>query len=153
MMSVDESLKEKTKKIFVYGTLRPDIQAPWTDKLYRNEKFDIKYYKGYITNAALQLFKYHKYTNLRIDKKWLSKKDIVHGYILESSNIDETLEILDLIENYPFLYTRIVSSCFNTVKQQEEIVHVYVINNNNNIMKEAFECIHNDVKILFEKKL
>lgn len=153
MNSGKDNRNEKIQKIFVYGTLRPDIKAPWSDKLYKNEKFNINYEKGYITNAALQLFKYHKYTNLRIDKKWLTNKDIVHGYILESSNIDETLEVLDLIEDYPFLYTRITCSCFNVTKQQEETVYLYIINKNNNIMTEAFECIYNDVKILLEKNL
>ena len=77
-------------KIFVYGTLRPDIKAPWSDSVYHNDKFQIRHSKAHIQYPSLQLFKYHKYSNLRIDRKSLSKNDIVHGYILESSNLEET---------------------------------------------------------------
>ena len=135
-------------KIFVYGTLRPDIKAPWSDRVYHNDKFHIKHSKAYIQYASLQLFKYHKYSNLRIDRKWLDKNNIVHGYILESSNIDETLSLFDQIEDYPTLYNRIITTCYNEQEQREENVFVYIININNLIMKEAFECIYNDYKLI-----
>lgn len=153
MKSGKDGQDQKIQKIFVYGTLRPDIKAPWSDKLYRNEKFEIMYEKSFIPYASLQLFKYHNYMNLRIDKKWLTKNDIVHGYILESSNIEETLNVLDIIENFPELYTRIITLCYNEVKKQDEKVYVYLINKDNNIMSEAFECIYNDVKILLDRKI
>ena len=146
MKNEDSKQSEKINKIFVYGTLRPDIKAPWTEKVYQNEKFKIIPYKAFIEFSSLQLFKYHKYANLRIDRKWLSSSDVVHGFLLESSNIDETLMLFDLIEDCPNLYNRIVTKCYNEQLNLEEEAYVYIIPNYKHIMSEAFECIHNDIK-------
>lgn len=147
-MNQENTPKQPINKIFVYGTLRPDIKAPWSSQVYNNDKFTLKSAKAYIPHASLVLFRYHKYTNIRIDRKWLFETDIVHGYILESSNIEETLTLFDRIEDYPNLYSRIETQAFNEEEQRFENVYVYLITEKHNIMNSAFECIHNDIKLV-----
>jgi gamma-glutamylcyclotransferase (GGCT)/AIG2-like uncharacterized protein YtfP len=141
---------EAINKIFVYGTLRPDIKAPWSAQVYNNEKFKLKTSRAYIPFTNLQLFRYNKYTNIRIDKKWLFETDIVHGDILESSNIEETLCLFDRIEDCPSLYSRIATNVFNVDEQKYEKVYVYLITEKHSIMKSAFECVYNDVKLILD---
>jgi len=143
---------EIINKFFVYGTLRPDIQAPWTDIVHKNDEFTIRSYKAFATNAILQLFRNYEYPNVTINYSRLSEKDIVHGYILETSNINKTLKILDEIEGYPFEYDRMIIKCYNEDKQKYEKAYIYTIKERNTIMESVYNCEFNDMKLYLDNR-
>lgn len=144
--------EENINKFFVYGTLRPDIQAPWSDIVHKNDQFTIKAYKAYVSYAILQLFKAFDYPNVTIDTTRLSKNDIVYGYILETNDLNKTLTILDQIEGYPTEYDRIIVKCYNTDKKKYENAYIYTIRDENPIMETAYKCEYNDMKKYLDSK-
>ena len=144
--------QNRLNRVFVYGTMRPDIKAPWSDLIHNNKNFKLNYSKAYVPHAMLQLFKNFKYSNISIDTKWYPSTEVVHGYLIESSDIDETLRLLDEIENYPKLYDRTIVTCFNVEKQKEETAYVYVIPVSSELMRNGFMCIYNDMKQFVERE-
>jgi gamma-glutamylcyclotransferase (GGCT)/AIG2-like uncharacterized protein YtfP len=112
-------------KFFVYGSLRPDINAPWSSIVHKNKSFDLKYYKSYLENSKLYHHKEIGYAVTLHDKNNYSKEDKTFGYILESNNIEESLKLFDEIEEYPEVYERYVVKCFNLENNKEEDAYFY----------------------------
>lgn len=138
-------------KFFVYGTLRPDIKAPWTDIVHINKDFEIISRKAYVTNSILQLFRDFDFPNVSFCKQTYKEHDIVFGYLLESTNTSLTLKILDEIEEYPEVYDRIVVTCFNIEDNKYEDAYMYTIKQTHHLMHTAYQCEHNDMKLLLDR--
>ena len=86
-------------KFFVYGTLRPDIKAPWSDIVHNNSEFKLKYYEAKLKNSKLFFHKKFGYPMTIYDSiKYSHEDNFTVGYILETDNIDMTLKIFDEIE-------------------------------------------------------
>ncbi len=114
----------KINKFFVYGTLRPDYTAPWSDIVHKNPNFSLKYYKALLPHS--KIFHNNKIGypvilhNKHCNKDYLYETQAV-GYILEvlegeTSNLNEALKLFDEIEEYPELYDRSVIECINVDK-------------------------------------
>ena len=145
-------MKTCLNKIFVYGTLRPDIKAPWNDIVHNNDKFKLSFHKAHVSNAVLELFRDYDFPNVCFDEKKFTENQIVNGFILETSNINETLKVLDEIEDYPSFYERIIIRSYNIEKCEYEFAYMYTINKENDIMKSVYNCEVNDMKLYLEKK-
>lgn len=131
-------------KFFVYGTLRPDVKAPWSDSVHKNPNFKLKYYKSYLTHSKLFMNTSIGYPMCIYDKEKFGKEEKTIGYLLESDNIKETLIIMDEIEDYPNEYDRIIVECMNNDLGINEKAYFYTANLNIFKMEELNELNIND---------
>ena len=112
-------------KYFVYGTLRPDIQANWTSIVHKSN-FNLKYYKATIPYSKLYLHNEYNYPIVIQDKNKFSEKESVKGYILEcQNNKDEFRNVLDRIEGNPDFYYRKIVEIYNEDLKTKENVYIY----------------------------
>jgi gamma-glutamylcyclotransferase (GGCT)/AIG2-like uncharacterized protein YtfP len=115
----------KLNKFFVYGTLRPDVTAPWSDIVHKNPKFKLKYFKAHLPYSKLYMHKTIGYPMAIYDLEKFSESNHTIGFILETDNPDETLEVFDYIECYPTEYDRYEVNCFNEEMMIFENVYFY----------------------------
>ena len=113
-----------TIRFFVYGTLRPDIKASYSDLVYKNKNFKVKYFKACIYNAKLFYFLKRDYPTIMFTN---DINDKVHGYLIEADNFINLRDVLDSIESYPDLFNK--TQKFINVKDE-----------NNNITDERVEA-------------
>lgn len=135
-------------KFFVYGTLRPDIKAPWSDVVHKNPKFKLTYSKAYLCYSKLFFHKTVGYPVTIYDKNRFTRENITLGYILETDNIAEALTVLDNIEDYPNEYDRIEVSCYNVERNIEEEAFFYTINKNLLDENNMMDLKVNDYKLI-----
>jgi gamma-glutamylcyclotransferase (GGCT)/AIG2-like uncharacterized protein YtfP len=136
-------------KFFVYGTLRPDIKAPWSDIVHNNSGFKLKYYKAKLYNSKLFFHKKFGYPMTIYDnKKYLNEEHFTIGYILETDNIELTLEIFDEIEEYPNMYDRILVKCYNQTLSIEEEVYFYTLHPDNFNHEDLEDLKVNDYRLI-----
>ncbi len=111
------------RKHFVYGTLRPDIKAIYSDEVHYGE-FDITYSKAKLPGAKLFHFVEEEYPTVLFTD---NQSDIVHGYILECESPEFT-DLLDRIEEYPSLYRKVEKEVFvyETMKKEKALVYYEV---------------------------
>ena len=150
-MTIPPTKKEEINKFFVYGTLRPDIKAPWSDIVHKNESYKLCYYKSRLHYAKLYFHKIHKYPVTLHSQETYQYEDFVVGYILESNNVEETLKLLDSIEEYPDVYDREVVDCFNEDTQQVEKAYFYFIKTDK--IEEDLIQLKNDWKECYNRYL
>ncbi len=112
-------------KFFVYGTLRPDVQAPWSDIVHNNPEFKLKYYKAYLPCSKLFFHRTIGFPMTVYDVELYSEEDKTIGYILETDNVQQTLKLFDEIECYPDEYDRFEVKCFNKENSVFESVYFY----------------------------
>jgi gamma-glutamylcyclotransferase (GGCT)/AIG2-like uncharacterized protein YtfP len=102
MLSSKSSIPEHEKYIFVYGTLRPDVKAPWTEIVYSNKGFKVDWAKGILRNAKLH---FDTYAITEHDEKKYTTNQYVIGFIITSpKNLEDLVKVCDRIEGYPSLY-------------------------------------------------
>jgi gamma-glutamylcyclotransferase (GGCT)/AIG2-like uncharacterized protein YtfP len=111
-------------KFFVYGTLRPDIKASYSDLVYKNKDFKIRHLKACIFNAKLYYFVKRDYPTIMFTN---DSNDKVHGYLIESDDSNKLRDVLDSIESYPDLFNK-----------TQKII--YLKDENNNITDEKVEA-------------
>ena len=88
-------------KYFVYGTLRPDVEAPWSDLVHRNPQFKLKYYKAYLPYSKMFFNKAIGFAVTIYDKELYSEDDRTMGYILETDSPQVTLSVLTRLKSIP----------------------------------------------------
>ena len=114
-------------KFFVYGTLRPDIIVSYSEIVHKNPKFTLKYSKAHLAFSKLFLNTSHGYPVTIHNKNLYTELDTVIGFILETDCVEETLKILDDIENYPREYNRLITNAYNIDTDVHEEVYFYSI--------------------------
>jgi gamma-glutamylcyclotransferase (GGCT)/AIG2-like uncharacterized protein YtfP len=112
-------------KFFVYGSLRPDIKAPWTDIVHNNPTFKVNFYKAHLPYSKLYLHRRCKYPICYFSKAEFTEHDKTIGYILEVDNIESAMKVFDSIEDYPTLYDRKIVECFNEDLEIIDSVYFY----------------------------
>jgi gamma-glutamylcyclotransferase (GGCT)/AIG2-like uncharacterized protein YtfP len=112
-------------KYFVYGTLRPDVEAPWSDLVHRNPQFKLKYYKAYLPYSKMFFNKAIGFAVTIYDKELYSENDRTMGYILETDSPQVTLSVFDEIEKYPEMCDRFEEACYNKENSSYEMVYYY----------------------------
>jgi gamma-glutamylcyclotransferase (GGCT)/AIG2-like uncharacterized protein YtfP len=139
----------KINKFFVYGTLRPDIKAPWSDLVHNNPNFKLEYHPAKLFNSKLYFHKKIGYPLTIYDSgKYSSEDDYTVGYILKTDNIEPTLEVFDEIEEYPSLYDRVIVKCFNENSSIEEEVYFYTLKSERLDVEDLEDLIVNDYKLI-----
>lgn len=126
-----DSLKvEPTKEVksfFVYGSLRPDMKANWTDRVHKSKDFNVTATKAYLPHSKLFYHKRYGYAVTIYNPEVYTKDDVTIGYILEMDNIAPALKELDRIESYPDMYDRIVVKCNHETDHTDRDVYFYTI--------------------------
>jgi gamma-glutamylcyclotransferase (GGCT)/AIG2-like uncharacterized protein YtfP len=115
------------KRFFVYGTLRPDIKAPWSDQVHNNPSFKFTYYKSFLPFSKLYFHKQFGYPVCYCNKLIFNEHDKTVGYILEVDNLEPALKVFDEIEDYPNNYDRQVVECYNEELQDVSSAYFYTI--------------------------
>ena len=110
------------KKFFVYGSLRPDIQASYSDDVHNNPEFELTYYRAKLHSAKLFHFIDLGYPTIMFTD---DPSDVVHGYILESDSPEKFNDLLDEIEECPEVYRKIEKEVFVIDTMKKEKAHVY----------------------------
>lgn len=89
--------------LFVYGTLRPDIEANYSKDFL--DKYNPKWIKANVSHAKLFLNKTLNYSLLFIEKEKYKESDTVLGYILRCGNHEGLLHelIFEKSKNAPGL--------------------------------------------------
>lgn len=147
-MKSEKSNKSDINKFFVYGTLRPDIEAPWSDIVHKNPNFKLIYYMAHLSHSKIYLHKNIGYAVTIYDKSKFRKTDTTIGYLLETDNVDATLEVFDNIEGYPTLYDRIKVRCYNANKKIDEFAYLYTMHKNMISESDLLDIKVNDYKLV-----
>jgi gamma-glutamylcyclotransferase (GGCT)/AIG2-like uncharacterized protein YtfP len=130
------------RRFFVYGTLRPDVKADWSDIVHNNPLFKLIYYKAYLPYSKLFFHKQFGYPVCYYNKDIFTEHDTTIGYIIETDNVEPCLKVLDEIEVYPDEYDRQVIECYNDDLQTVETAFFYTIKE-----KEFSEEVMVDIQI------
>jgi gamma-glutamylcyclotransferase (GGCT)/AIG2-like uncharacterized protein YtfP len=141
-------MKANINNFFVYGTLRPDIKAPWSNLVHNNPKFKIRSHKSLLRNSKLFMNKAIGYPVCIYDKNKFTEKNVTIGYILETENILEALKWMDEIEEYPNLYDRIVVDSYNLELEKNQQVYFYTLNIETFKMEDLIELNTNDYALI-----
>lgn len=142
---------EKVRKFFVYGSLRPDILAPWSNIVHKNPKFSLKYYKAYLPFSKLYYHNNWKYAVTLYDQAKFKEEDKTIGYLLETDNFEDTLKLLDEIEGYPALYDRSIINCFNEDKNTYDEAYFYSVKSTLINEEDLLDIGFNDFKLYSSK--
>lgn len=137
------------KKVFVYGSLRPDFTASYSKQVYSNSSLQIKTEKAELKNGKLFQFKERGYPTVYFETSNDSHTNNIKGFLIEDDvNFDELLRILDEIEEYPDVYNRKEVEVLNIERNLYENAYIYYENEFNNkfngdlsIFNEEIYCI------------
>lgn len=141
-------MRANINNFFVYGTLRPDIKAPWSNSVHNNPKFKIRSRKSLLRHSKLFMNKAIGYPVCIYDKNKFTEKNVTIGYILETENILEALKWMDEIEEYPNLYDRIVVDSYNLELEKNQQVYFYTLNRETFKMEDLIELNTNDYALI-----
>ena len=141
-------MRANINNFFVYGTLRPDIKAPWSNSVHNNPKFKIRSHKSLLRHSKLFMNKAIGYPVCIYDKNKFTEKNVTIGYILETENILEALKWMDEIEEYPNLYDRIVVDSYNLELEKNQQVYFYTLNRETFKMEDLIELNTNDYALI-----
>ncbi len=122
----------RVNKFFVYGSLRPDFTSPISNIVHSNPKFKFNYFKALLPHTKLFYQPSKGYAIAMHDTSLYDKEDHIVGFILETDEIEEALQVFDEIEECPQLYKRYVTECINTESNTLEKVYFYSV-------KESFD--------------
>lgn len=121
-----DNLDPNVNMIFVYGTLRPDSTKAWSKTLYKIGKVTTE--KATISHACLFREDEKQYPTVIYSEKENSKEDIVHGYLITSTDFKKLLECADDIECCPKLYQRIIVDCKLKDKNVKAYLYTKIFN-------------------------
>jgi gamma-glutamylcyclotransferase (GGCT)/AIG2-like uncharacterized protein YtfP len=132
---------QSPNKCFAYGTLRPDVLAPWTDIVFKNESFKvIDMYPAHLKFSKLFIGKAHGYPVCVQDMTKYAENDITIGYILVIDKINLALEVLDEIEVYPKEYNRKIVQCHNLNTNESEEAYFYTNVDTDEFIDIEYNC-------------
>ena len=69
-------MRANINNFFVYGTLRPDIKAPWSNSVHNNPKFKIRSHKSLLRHSKLFMNKAIGYPVCIYDKNKFTEKNV-----------------------------------------------------------------------------
>jgi gamma-glutamylcyclotransferase (GGCT)/AIG2-like uncharacterized protein YtfP len=134
------SIPESEQYIFVYGSLRPDVKAPWTDVVYSNKKFKVDWTKGVLRNAKLY---FDTYAITEHDEKKYTSNQCVIGFVITSpDNLEGLVRECDRIEGYPSYYgKKKVSIELDDGRRQEAVMYTKSIENAKPVEKDVCDYL------------